>query len=199
MRTGRSKGGGEPVSEPAAGSPESGAAGVGGTTPSRWKGALTALLLLVTGAVLGVAVDRLWLGAPPEAEAAPLTVDAMARSLDLAPADRVRVRRLLDSLEVEVAEAARSGPDSLRSVARRARIRLEGALPPGARLEFRRWMQSQHRRMMERMHGPGAGPVRPDGMGPMHRQGGGMMEPDGGMMRPGGERPMRPDAPPRRR
>lgn len=152
----------------------------------RWKAGLTALLLLAAGVVLGITVDRLWLTGAPEAEAAELTVAAMARSLDLAPADRARVQRLLDSLEVEVAEAAGSGPDSLRSVARRARARLEGALPPAARPEFRRWMQGQHRRMMERMHGPGAAPMHPDMMGPTHRDGMGPRhrEGRGGMMRP---------------
>lgn len=141
----------------------------GATDPTRemrgagWKAALTALLLLLTGAALGVAADRLWLRSPPDAVAAPLTVDAMARSLELAPAERARVQRLLDSLEVEVAAASRAGPDSLRAVARRARTRLEDALPPGARSEFRQWMQSHHQRMMERMHGSGGMPMHRDG------------------------------------
>lgn len=128
-----------------------------------WKAALTALLLLLTGAALGIAADRLWLTGPPEAEAAPLTVDAMARSLDLSPAERARVQRLLDSLEVEVAAASSAGPDSLRAVARRARTRLEDALPAGARSGFRQWMQGHHQRMMERMHGPGGMPMYRDG------------------------------------
>lgn len=152
---------------------------------ARWKAALTALLLLLTGAALGIAADRLWLTGPSEAGAAPLTVDAMARFLDLSPADRARVQRLLDSLEVEVAAASRAGPDSLRTVARRARTRLEDALPAGARSEFHQWMQSHHQRMMERMHGPGGMPMHRDGAMPMHRDG---MVPmhreDGGMMRP---------------
>lgn len=156
-------------------------ADVGSYAP-RWQAALAAVLLLMTGAALGITVDRLWLTGPPAAGAAPLTVDAMARSLDLAPGDRARVRRVLDSLEAEVAEAARSGPDSLRSVARRARARLEGALPPDARPRFRQWMQVRHRQMMERMHGTGMGPMHGEGMGPMHPEGMGM----GGMHRGGG-------------
>lgn len=178
----------------------SGEVGVHGAGDARWKAVLTVVLLLVTGGILGVTADRLWIRGPSEVEAAPLTVDAMARSLNLAPGDRARVGRLLDSLEVEVARAARSGPDSLRSVARRARVRLEGALPPGARPEFRRWMQLQHRRMMERMHGPGTTPMHRDGMGPMHRDGGGMMRPgEGGMTPPREGRRMRPDTPLRKR
>ena len=156
-----------------------------GSYAPRWQTALAAALLLVTGAAVGITVDRLWLAGPPAAGAAPLTVDAMAHSLDLAPGDRVRVQQVLDSLEAEVAEAARAGPDSLRSVARRARARLEGALPPETRPRFRQWMQVRHRQMMERMHGPG--------MGPMHREGMGM----GGMHR-GGAR-MGPDTSPRGR
>lgn len=162
----------------------------------RWQAALAAGLLLVTGAALGITADRLWLAGPPAAGAAPLTVDAMARSLDLAPDDRVRVRQVLDSLEAEVAEAARMGPDSLRSVARRARARLEGALPPEARPRFRQWMQVRHRQMMERMHGSGMGPMHGEdvgpGMGPMHEEGMGM-----GGMRGGGR--MGSDASPRGR
>lgn len=169
----------------------------GGSNAPRWQAALAAVLLLVTGAVLGITVDRLWLSGPPAAGAAPLTVDAMARSLDLTPDDRARVRRVLDSLEAEVAEAARSGPDSLRSVARRARARLEGALPPDARPRFRQWMQVRHRQMMERMHGSGMGPMHEDGMGPgmgpMHEEGMEPMRPEGmgmgGMHRGGGTTP----------
>jgi hypothetical protein len=147
----------------------------------RWKPALTALLLLLTGAALGVAADRLWLTGPPEAGGVPLTVDAMARSLDLSPEERARVQQLLDSLEVEVAAASRAGPDSLRTVARRARTRLEDALPAGARSEFRQWMQGHHQWMMERMHGPGGMPMHRDGAMPMHRDG--MGPPDSGGVR----------------
>lgn len=123
--------------------------------PSRWRAAAAAALLLLTGAALGVTVDRLWIAGSSSARAAPLTVDALVRSLELAPADQGRVRGVLDSLREEVAGAARAGPDSLRAVARAARIRLHRALPPEHRPAFRRWMMRHHRQMMERMHPDG--------------------------------------------
>lgn len=192
---------------PDEGTPEAGGERDGSAGPyaSRWQAVLAAGLLMVTGAALGITADRLWRAGPPVAEAAPLTVDAMARSLDLSAGDRARVRQVLDSLEAEVAEAARSGPDSLRSVARRARARLENALPPGARPRFREWMQLRHRQMMERMHGSGMGPMhgsgRGPGMGPMHEEGMGPMHPEGmgmgGVPRGGGR--TESDTPPRGR
>jgi hypothetical protein len=124
---------------------------------SRRKAAAAATLLLLTGGLLGVLVDRVWL-LPREAQAAPLTSQAMASHLNLAPAEEARIRALLDSMHAEVTAAAQQGPDSLRVAARSAHLRLEAALPPEARPEFRLWMRDQHRRMMDRMGG-----------GPMHR------------------------------
>lgn len=137
------------------------------TEGNRWTVALTAAFLLVTGAVLGIAIDRLWLR-PPEPGGAPLTAEAMAESLELTSSEEARVRRVLDSLEVTISEAAGAGSDSLHAAAHRARMRLEQALPPRARPEFRRWMERHHRRMMEEMHGGGGHPDHGEGTGSAH-------------------------------
>lgn len=160
-----------------------------GGDPSRWRAAAVGALLLLTGAALGVTVDRLWVAGARPAEAAPLTFDAMARSLDLPPRERARVRTLLDSLEEEVAAAAAAGPESLGSVARHARRRLHQVLPPDRRPAFRQWMDRHHRQMMRRMHPAGRPPMHMR----MHRGDstlGPMMGPPGrgsGMMRGGGD------------
>lgn len=149
--------------------------GLDGTTGLRWKAALTAAFLLVVGVVLGVAIDRLWLR-PGHVDRPPLTAEVMADELQLTGPEEARVRQVLDSLETEISEAAGMGPDSLHAAARRARQRLERALPPHARPEFRRWMERHHRRMMEEMHGPV----------PRHRDEMRPTDPDSGhiMMRP---------------
>lgn len=153
--------------------------------PARWKAAAAAILLLVAGAALGVTVDRLWIAGAGQARATPLTVQEMARSLELGPRETSRVQEVLDSLEAELVEAARAGPDSLRVLARQARSRLHRALPPGARPEFSRWMQRHHQRMMERMHPEGRMPMDGGGHMRMHmREDSGQMGP-GGMMRQG--------------
>ena len=125
----------------------------------RWKAATAAALLLVAGGLSGVLVDRLWL-LPRDVEAMPLTAHAMAERLDLDPSEEVRVRALLDSMHAEITTAAQHGPDSLRAMARSGHLRLEAALPPRARPEFRAWIRDHHHHMMERMdsgkmHGPG--------------------------------------------
>lgn len=136
----------------------------------RRKAAAAATLLFLAGGLSGVLVDRLLIR-PRAVEATPLTARAMAARLDLSRSDEARIRALLDSLHAEVAAAAQQGPDSLRTVARSAHQRLEAALPPEARAEFRIWMQEHHRRMMERMggapmHGPGS--MGPGGPGMHH-------------------------------
>jgi len=115
----------------------------------------------------------------------------MARALDLDSAQAARVQAVLDSLRVEVAQAVREGPESLRSVALSGRRRLEEALPTDRRVRFQQWMQEHHARMMRRMGGgmmrdgamaPGTTPVpdTPGGMTPARDSGRGMMGP--GMM-----------------
>ncbi len=119
---------------------------------ARGKAAAAAALLLLTGGLLGVVVDRLWL-LPRGVEAMPLTAQAMAARLDLSPSDETRIRALLDSMHAEVTAAAQHGPDSLLTMARRAHLRLEAALPPDARPEFRAWLQDHHHQMIERATG----------------------------------------------
>jgi hypothetical protein len=119
---------------------------------ARRRAVATAGLLLFVGAVTGVLVDRLWL-LPRTVEATPLTVRAMAARLDLAPPEEARVLTLLDSMHAELLTAAEHGPDSLRTAARNAHQRLEAALPPRARPEFRAWIQDHHHQLMERMGG----------------------------------------------
>lgn len=156
-------------------------------TLSRWRSVAAGALLLAAGAALGVTVDRLWVAGAGDAGAAPLTVDAMTRSLELAPDERARVEAVLDSLEEEVAAAAAAGPDSLRSVARQGRHRLHEVLPADRRPAFRQWMQRHRREMMERMH-PGG---RPHMRGRMHRgdsMRGGVMGPGDGRGMMGGRR-----------
>ena len=116
-----------------------------------WRAAGTAALLLVSGGVIGVVVDRLWLS-PRELQAAPLTAEAMATRLALSPEDEVRLHVLLDSLHAEIVAAVQQGPDSLRAAVRSAQHSIEAALPVEARAEFREWIQ-EHHQQMRRMHG----------------------------------------------
>jgi hypothetical protein len=116
-----------------------------------WRAAGTAALLLLTGGVMGVLVDRLWLS-PHEAHATPLTAEAMAARLGLSSAQGAHLRALLDSLRGEIHAVVQRAPDSLGTAVRNAQLRIEAALPPRARSEFRAWMQEHHTRMMDRMH-----------------------------------------------
>lgn len=116
-----------------------------------WRAVGTAALLLVSGGIMGVVVDRLWLS-PPELQAAPLTAEAMATRLGLSSDDEAHLRVLLDSLHAEIVTAVQQGPDSLRAAVRDAQHRIEAALPAEARAEFREWIQ-EHHQQMRRMHG----------------------------------------------
>jgi hypothetical protein len=116
----------------------------------RGEAVAAAVLLLLAGGVSGVLVDRLFL-LPRDAEEMPLTSQAMAARLDLSPAEEARMRALLDSMHAEVTAAAQLGPDSLAVTARRVHVRVEAALPPGARPAFRAWMHEHHRQLMRRM------------------------------------------------
>lgn len=122
------------------------------TDGARWRAAATAALLLITGAVMGIMVDRMWLD-PAEVEAAPLTADALVTDLGLAPSDAAHVQALLDSLHVEIGMAMQEDPDSLAPLVRSAQRRIEEALPPDVRPAFRDWMRAHHRQMRARMHG----------------------------------------------
>jgi hypothetical protein len=122
------------------------------TNGLRWRAAGTAALLLVTGGVMGILADRLWLS-PADTHAAALTAEAMAARLGLSSAEEAHVRALLDSLHTEIVSVVEHGPDSLHTAVRNARRRIEAALPPDARSEFRDWMQERHEQLMGRMHG----------------------------------------------
>jgi hypothetical protein len=118
------------------------------TERGRWGAAATAAFLLVAGGVLGILVDRHWLS-PSPVEANPLTADAMAARLGLSSSEAARVQALLDSLHVDIHGAIPHGPDSLQSAIRDAQRRIEEALPPDARSEFRVWIREQHEHTME--------------------------------------------------
>ena len=125
---------------------------------ARGKAAAAAALLLITGGLLGVLVDRHWL-LPREDEPMPLTARAMAERLELSPSEEAGIHALLDSLHSEVTVAAEHGLDSLLQTAHDAHSRLEAALPHEARGEFRTWIQDHHQQMRERMGehmGPGS-------------------------------------------
>lgn len=159
----------------------------------RWRAALVAAVLFGAGVIVGVTVERTRAGrVPTPALAEPLTVEALSRSLDLDTLAEMRVRVLLDSLEPDIAQAAMQGPDSLQAAARRARQRLEAALPGDRREPFRSWMEGHKSRMMQMMHRgmsgrmmerrmerPQSGDSRPMGRGMMEGMMRGMM---GGMM-----------------
>ena len=131
-----------------------------GNGAARWKAGLTALLLVLAGAAIGVLADRLWLR-PTEAAAMPLTPEALVEYLDLGPSDEARVRTILDSLHTEVVSAAAGGSADLATVARDAHARIESALPSEARPVFRSWVADHHNQMIERMKGGMHGPMHP--------------------------------------
>ena len=126
------------------------------TDRARWRAMGTAALLVVSGGVIGILVDRLWLS-PPEAQATALTPDAMAAHLGLSAAEQAHLRTVLDSLH---AELFGQGADSLPTAVRNAQLRIEAALPPDARPGFRAWMQEHHEQLRHRMH---RGPPGPGG------------------------------------
>lgn len=117
---------------------------------ARRKAGMIAALLLLAGGLAGVLVDRLWL-LPRGHDSMPLTAQALAARLDLDTSEEARIRALLDSMHTDVTAAARHGPDSLAATARTAHMRLEAAIPPHSRAEFRAWLVDHHRQMMERM------------------------------------------------
>ena len=118
-----------------------------------------AVLLLVTGGLLGMLVTRLWL-VPAQAEARPLTVEAMVQDLGLSRPDEARVRALLDSMHPIVMAAAQVGPDSMLAAARGVHRRLEEILPADARPRLGGWMAEHHRQMMERLQFDNSGGIR---------------------------------------
>lgn len=129
----------------------------------RMRAAGTVLLLLLSGAVAGIAVDRLWFSAPVNnAGAMPLTADAMAAQLGLSADEEARLTALLDTLNAEMAGAMAGGSEALMTATHAAHLRIEASLPPEARSAFHAWMREQHERMMLRMH---QGGMVPEAMG----------------------------------
>lgn len=131
----------------------------------RVRAAVTALLLLLAGAALGIAADRV-LFSPAPIEAMSLTAEALSERLGLSADEAARLDALLDSLHGAVTEAAADGPEALRAATEAAHRQIEASLPPDARPAFHAWMQERRDHMMHRMH-PGA-------MGPGMMRGGGM-------------------------
>lgn len=117
---------------------------------ARSTAVVVALLLFLTGGVVGVVVDRLLL-LPSEVQAAPLTVDDMVADLGLSEAEEARVRDFMERMHPIVLEAAQEGPDSLLTATRNVHQRLEELLPPHARSGFQGWIGEHHRGMMERL------------------------------------------------
>lgn len=131
---------------------------------ARRKAAMLAALLLLAGGLSGVLVDRFWL-LPRGDDTMPLTAHAMAARLDLDASQEARVRLLLDSMHTDVIAAARYGPDSLASAARTAHARLEAALPPHSRAEFRAWLVDHHHQLLERLDQAGTHEPHSNGAG----------------------------------
>jgi hypothetical protein len=132
----------------------------------RTRAAATAVLLVLTGAVLGIAADRA-LFSPAPIEAMSLTPEALAERLGLSPGEAARLGALLDSLHGDVTAAAADGPEALRAATEAAHRRIEASLPPESRPAFHSWMQEHREHMMHRMH-PGAmgpGMMRDGAMG----------------------------------
>jgi hypothetical protein len=132
----------------------------------RMQAAVVAASLLITGAVLGIAVDRAWVS-PGQTGEPSLTASALSHRLGLDPAQEARLNILLDSLHAEVTSAAADGPEALRAATQAAHRQIEAFLPAGSRPEFHMWMREHRQHMMQTTHPQG-----------MHR---GMMGRSGGM------------------
>jgi len=117
---------------------------------NRVRAVVAAGLLLVTGALLGIAIDRVWL-APPPTEAMSLTAGAMSERLGLSAEEEARLVVLLDSLHAEVLAAAAAGPEALRSATDAAHRTIDASLPPESRPAFHAWMQEHREHMMTQM------------------------------------------------
>jgi hypothetical protein len=110
----------------------------------------TAALLLLTGALLGIAVDRAWLS-PAPMQTMSLTADAMSERLGLSSEEQARLVVLLDSLHAEVVVAAAAGPEALRAATDAAHETIAASLPPESRPAFHSWMQEHREHMMHQM------------------------------------------------
>jgi len=131
---------------------------------TRWSAIGSAALLLVTGALVGVTVDRLWIS-PSVIEAAPLTAETMVSHLGLSDPEGRRLNALLDTLHADLSAAMDRGPEALREATDAAHRRIDASLPAEARADFHVWMQEHHEQMMR---GLDRGPLSP---GIMHQGG----------------------------
>lgn len=125
-------------------------------TTLQWRAAIAAALLIALGAFLGVSIDRIWLvtfGARDQQSQ--VSVEALSTALRLDTREKQELAALVDSIGWSIAEAIEQNPDSLPQVARRARDRLEEAVPPDARPRFRNWMDGRRSEMLDRMRGRG--------------------------------------------
>jgi hypothetical protein len=137
-------------------------------TTLQWRAAFAAALLICAGAFLGVTADRLWLAAF-SAEEPQVSVDALADALSLNSRQTANISALVDSIGWAISNAIEQNPESLQVVARRARARLEDAVPFDRREGFRNWMDGRRSNMLDRMRGRGMmhrGPGRGRGMMP---------------------------------
>lgn len=132
---------------------------------ARLRAGGAAFLLLLTGAMLGVTVDRLF-NAPTPVEARGLTADAMAERLGLSPDEEVRLTALLDSIHAELMSAELKSPEARRLATHEAHRRIEASLPLQARPAFRAWIQEHREHMMHHMRNHPGGPEMVPGMGP---------------------------------
>jgi hypothetical protein len=117
---------------------------------NRFRAGGAAALLLVTGVLLGIAIDRAWIS-PPPTESMSLTAGAMSERLGLSSEQEERLVVLLDSLHAEVLAAAAAGPDALRSATDAAHRTIDASLPPESRPAFHAWMQEHREHMMAQM------------------------------------------------
>lgn len=119
-------------------------------TAARLRSGGTAALLVLSGALLGIAADRFWLSQGEPVDAA-LTADTLADHLGLDPAAEASLSALLDTLHAEILSAAAFGPDSLQAKVDHAHRRIAESLPTESRTSFHSWMQGHHEEVMRRL------------------------------------------------
>ncbi len=124
------------------------------TSSLQWRAAFAAAFLIALGACLGVTADRIWLAAtnrPDDTQQ--VTIEALALALNLNARERDRVAALVDSIGWNISAALEENPDSLSSIVRNSRLRLEEALPSDRQQRFRSWAEDQRGVMLDRMRG----------------------------------------------
>jgi hypothetical protein len=125
----------------------------------------SAAFLLLTGAAIGITVDRTLIAGPAD-QVAPLTAESMVARLGLSADEARKLNLLLDSLHAELSAAMVRGPEALREATSAAHRQIDASLPPEARADFHVWMQEHHDLMMAEI---ARGPLT---SGTMHHVGG---------------------------